>query len=91
MAESVAAVKSQVLPLLLLLLLACAPAALCEPLVRCAKPELSPCYCGPTTYDRQLLYAVNCTGTALNTQRSLDVFMNLPNETEVSGWGSDFG
>lgn len=79
-------VKSVVPPLLLLLLLSLClllpMMVVCEP-VRCEKPELSACYCGKTTYDRQELYAVNCTGTALSMQKSLDVFKNLPNETEV--------
>lgn len=67
----------------MLLLCLCRPAA-SDQLVKCTKPELSSCYCGKTTYDRQLLYAVNCTGTGLDAQKSMDVFMNLPNETEVS-------
>lgn len=78
MAEST--VKTVAVTVVVLLL--CLPAAMCK-LVKCDKPELSPCYCGKTTYDRQELYAVNCTGTALSMKKSLDVFMNLPDETEV--------
>lgn len=63
-------------------LVLCLPAAMCE-LSKCTKPELGPCYCGKTVYDRQELYAVNCTGTALSINASLDVLMNLPDETEV--------
>lgn len=88
MAESAASVTtntgttSTTAVLVVLALLLCLPAAMCE-LVKCTKPELSPCYCGKTTYDRQELYAVNCTATALSMQKSLDVLMNLPDETEV--------
>lgn len=63
-------------------LLMCLPGAMCE-LVKCTQPELSPCYCGKTVYDRQQLYAVNCTGTGLTLQKSLDVLTNLPDEIEV--------
>lgn len=67
----------------LLLLCLLGRAACDETLVKCVKPELRACYCGKTTYDRQELYAVNCTGTGLDPQRSRDVFVNLPDETEV--------
>ncbi|VVC30165.1 Leucine-rich repeat,Leucine-rich repeat domain, L domain-like,Leucine-rich repeat, typical subtype [Cinara cedri] len=63
-------------------LVLCLPAAMCEP-TKCTKPELKQCYCGKTTYDRQELYAVNCTGTSLSTTRSLEALTNLPDETEV--------
>lgn len=75
--------ESAALTFAMLLLCLCGPAA-SDQLAKCAKPELSSCYCGKTTYDRQELYAVNCTGTGLDAQKSMDVFMNLPNETEVS-------
>lgn len=63
----------------------CLPASTCGGSipVRCTKAELSSCYCGRTTYDRQELYAVNCTSTGLSFQKSLDVLMNLPDEIEV--------
>lgn len=82
MAESTVATAVKAVAVTVVVLLLCLPAAMCK-LVKCEKAELSPCYCGKTTYDRQELYAVNCTGTALSMQKSLDVFMNLPNETEV--------
>ncbi|XP_025203663.1 trophoblast glycoprotein [Melanaphis sacchari] len=76
---------ASVAALLIVMLLSASPvAATSGPLlVRCAKTELSACYCGRTMYDRQELYAVNCTGTGLSTQKSLDVLLNLPSETEV--------
>ncbi|XP_050535677.1 phospholipase A2 inhibitor isoform X2 [Daktulosphaira vitifoliae] len=57
--------------------------AVMSELIRCNKPVLNHCYCGKTTYDRQELYAVNCTNTLLSTKESLDVFKNLPSEIEV--------
>jgi hypothetical protein len=80
MAESTTATVTAVAVSLLLIL----PVAMSSELFRCTKPELGSCYCGKTTYDRQELYAVNCTGTELTMKQSLDVLMNLPNETEVS-------
>lgn len=81
-----ASVAALLVVLLLVVLLPPPPAAAAsgQPPVRCSKPELSACFCGPTTYDRQELYAVNCTGTGLSLQQSIDVFLNLPSETEVS-------
>ncbi|XP_022167912.1 phospholipase A2 inhibitor [Myzus persicae] len=80
-----ASVAALLAVLLLVVLLPPPPAAAAsgQPPVKCTKSELSACYCGPTTYDRQELYAVNCTGTKLSLQESLDVFSNLPSETEV--------
>lgn len=51
---------------------------------RCDRPELRPCLCGKTTYDRQELYAVNCTDTGFSSDQSLRALASLPNETEVS-------
>jgi len=87
MARSPVAVAT---PLLLLLCLSGRAACDVATLVKCVKPELRPCYCGKTTYDRQELYAVNCTGTGLDPQRSRDVFVNLPDETEASPGYADF-
>ncbi|KAL5232813.1 hypothetical protein ACI65C_000223 [Semiaphis heraclei] len=78
-----ASVAALLVVLLLVVLLPPSPAS-GQPPVRCTKPELSACFCGRTTYDRQELYAVNCTGTGLSLQESIDVFLNLPSETEVS-------
>ncbi|CAH1713225.1 phospholipase A2 inhibitor beta [Aphis gossypii] len=82
---SAASVAALLVVMLLVALLSPSPAAASSgPLpVRCAKRELSACYCGQTTYDRQELYAVNCTGTGLSMKQSIDVFLNLPSETEV--------
>lgn len=81
-----ASVAALLVVLLLVVLLPPPPAAAAsgQPPVRCAKYQLSACYCGRTTYDRQELYAVNCTGTGLNMHQSMEVFLNLPSETEVS-------
>jgi len=81
-----ASVAALLAVLLLVVLLPPPPAAATSGQMpgRCAKSELSACYCGRTTYDRQELYAVNCTGTGLNMQQSIEVFLNLPSETEVS-------
>ncbi|CAI6367843.1 unnamed protein product [Macrosiphum euphorbiae] len=80
-----ASVAALLVVLLLVVLLPPQPAAAAsgQPPVRCAKYQLSACYCGRTTYDRQELYAVNCTGTGLNMHQSMEVFLNLPSETEV--------
>lgn len=69
---------------LALLLLSGPPDARAAGPSKCDKPELRPCLCGKTTYDRQELYAVNCTDTGFSLNQSLRVFANLPNETEVS-------
>lgn len=81
MAEPTVVVTTTTNVVLLLLLLRL-PTTTCK-LVKCDRAELSACYCGKTTYDRQELYAVNCTGTGLSKENSLDALMNLPNETEV--------
>lgn len=88
-ASTVPAASVAALPVVLMLVVLLPPpppaaAASGQPPGRCAKSELSACYCGRTTYDRQELYAVNCTGTGLNMQQSIGVFLNLPSETEVS-------
>lgn len=81
-----ASVAALLVVLMLVVLLPPPPAVAAsgQPPSRCVKSELSACYCGRTTYDRQELYAVNCTGTGLNMQQSIEVFLNLPSETEVS-------